>query len=194
VVAGGLWTGIDLFLGFVIGPILGRLSVPARVQFSARLMPKMVLIMPTLVIVTLVAGWQLARHLGNLASGQPSRGWVIASMGRGRGDGAGRDRHPGTGQPRAALATAVGLLIRIRDFAWPVFRRVTTRAGVAYFLLAGMLEYVFLLDGTRGTMLVLVTLMLAVFASSIPAAAGLLGGPPPAAWPGAPPAAHGLAA
>ena len=41
VVGGGLWTAIDLFVGFVVGPILGRLSIPARVEFSIRFMPKM---------------------------------------------------------------------------------------------------------------------------------------------------------
>src|ERR1035441_8111941 len=41
VVGGGLWTGVDLFVGFVIGPILGRLSIPARAEFSARFMPMM---------------------------------------------------------------------------------------------------------------------------------------------------------
>ena len=41
VVGGGLWTGIDLFVGLVIGPILGRLSIPARAEFSARFMPRM---------------------------------------------------------------------------------------------------------------------------------------------------------
>src|SRR6202008_485315 len=66
VAAGGIWTALDLFLGFVIGPILGRLSIPARVEFTTRFMPKMVLIMPTIVICTLAAGWQLARHLGTI--------------------------------------------------------------------------------------------------------------------------------
>lgn len=80
VVAGGIWTALDLFLGFVIGPILGRLSVPARVEFTTRLMPKMVLIMPTVVICTLAAGWQLARHLGYLASSDPHHGWIVASF------------------------------------------------------------------------------------------------------------------
>lgn len=80
VVAGGIWTALDLFLGFVIGPILGRLSIPARVEFTTRLMPKMVLIMPTVVICTLAAGWQLARHLGYLASGDPHHGWIVASF------------------------------------------------------------------------------------------------------------------
>ncbi|MDA8296784.1 MAG: hypothetical protein M0004_09400 [Actinomycetota bacterium] len=80
VVSGGLWTGIDLFVGFVIGPILGRLSIPARVEFTKRFMPKMVLIMPTLVICTLTAGWQLARHIGDLNAGAPTHGWLVASF------------------------------------------------------------------------------------------------------------------
>lgn len=80
VVGGGLWTGIDLFVGFIVGPIIGRLPVPARVAFSARFMPKMVLLMPTLVITTLVAGWQLARYQGTILQSYPHHGWVVASM------------------------------------------------------------------------------------------------------------------
>jgi hypothetical protein len=80
VVGGGLWTGIDLFLGFIIGPVLGRMSIPARVEFSKRFMPKMVLLMPTLVIITLTGGWQLARHVGNLSTASPNHGWIIASF------------------------------------------------------------------------------------------------------------------
>jgi hypothetical protein len=79
VVGGGLWTGIDLFVGLVIGPILGRLSVPARIEFSTRFMPKMLLIMPTLVTMTLAAGWQLTRHLGRLDAHYPNHGWLVAS-------------------------------------------------------------------------------------------------------------------
>jgi hypothetical protein len=80
VVSGALWTSIDLFLGLVIGPILGRLSIPARAEFSARFMPKMVLIMPTLVVCTLAAGWQLARDEGNLLASSPNHPWVVASF------------------------------------------------------------------------------------------------------------------
>jgi len=76
---GGLWTSIDLFLGLIIGPILGRLSVPARIEFTVRFMPKMVVIMPTLVAITLGAGFQLARHLGNLNADYPHHGWLVAS-------------------------------------------------------------------------------------------------------------------
>ena len=79
VVGGALWTAIDLFVGLVVGPILGRLSVPARAEFTARFMPKMVLLMPTLVLMTLAAGFQLALKEGNLAPGSPNHAWLIAS-------------------------------------------------------------------------------------------------------------------
>jgi hypothetical protein len=80
VVGGALWTGIDLFLGFIIGPVLGRMSIPARVEFSKRFMPKMVLLMPTLVIITMTGGWQLARHVGNLSAANPNHAWIVASF------------------------------------------------------------------------------------------------------------------
>lgn len=80
VVGGGLWTGIDLFVGFIIGPIIGRLPIPARIAFSVRFMPKMVLLMPTLVITTLVAGWQLARYDGTILSSYSHHAWVVASI------------------------------------------------------------------------------------------------------------------
>jgi hypothetical protein len=77
---GGLWTAIDLFLGFVIGPTMAKMPISARVELSKRLMPKMVVLMPTLVVCTLAAGWQLARHLGNLSAAYPDHGWVVASF------------------------------------------------------------------------------------------------------------------
>jgi hypothetical protein len=80
VVGGGMWTALDLFLGFVLGPILGRLSIPARVELTTRLMPKMILIMPTLVICTLVAGWQLALQTGDIQASYSHHAWVVASM------------------------------------------------------------------------------------------------------------------
>jgi hypothetical protein len=80
VAGGGLWTGIDLFVGLVVGPILGRLSIQARAEFSARFMPKMVLIMPTLVAMTLASGFQLALDLGNLKTSNPNHAWLIVSF------------------------------------------------------------------------------------------------------------------
>src|SRR5438874_1290407 len=77
---GAAWTIIDLFLGFVLGPILGRLSIPARIEFTTKLMPKVLLIMPTVVMMTLAAGWQLGTKLGTVFSGNPLHGWVVASF------------------------------------------------------------------------------------------------------------------
>jgi hypothetical protein len=80
VAGGGLWTGIDLFVGLVIGPILGRLSIPSRAEFSARFMPMMVIIMPTLVTMTLASGFQLGVDIGNLSPASPNHGWLVASF------------------------------------------------------------------------------------------------------------------
>ena len=80
VVGGGLWTAIDLFVGFIVGPIIGRMSIPARVEFSAKFMPKMLLLMPTIVTMTLAAGFQLARQDAFLDTSNPRHGWVVASF------------------------------------------------------------------------------------------------------------------
>jgi hypothetical protein len=77
---GAAWTIIDLFLGLVLGPILGRMSIPARVEFTTKLMPKVLLIMPTVVMMTLAAGWQLATKLGTVLTSYPQHGWVVASF------------------------------------------------------------------------------------------------------------------
>jgi hypothetical protein len=80
VAGGAAWTIIDLFLGLVLGPIMGKMSVPARIEFTTKLMPKMVLIMPTVVTATLASGWQLATYLGTNITSNPLHGWVVASM------------------------------------------------------------------------------------------------------------------
>jgi hypothetical protein len=80
VAGGALWTAVDLFVGLIVGPILGRLSLPARAEFSARFMPAMVLLMPTLVLMTLAAGFQLALKEGNLSAANPNHPWLIASF------------------------------------------------------------------------------------------------------------------
>ena len=80
VVGGAAWTIIDLFLGLVLGPILGRLSIPARIEMTTRLMPKILLIMPTVVTMTLAAGWQLATKMGTNLTSFPQHGWLVASF------------------------------------------------------------------------------------------------------------------
>lgn len=84
-------------------------------------------------------------------------------------------RHVPQGPTVALLAAAVVLLganvvllARIEPFAWRIFRLVTAWVFAAYVVIAGMLEYVFVYDHTRGTQLVILTGMLAVFAINIP--------------------------
>jgi hypothetical protein len=80
VAGGAAWTIIDLFLGLILGPIIGHLSVPARIEFTTKLMPKMVVIMPTVVTITLAAGWQLSTKTGTNLTSYPEHGWLVASF------------------------------------------------------------------------------------------------------------------
>jgi hypothetical protein len=66
------------------------------------------------------------------------------------------------------LAVNAGLLARIENFHWESFRLVGGWVLLAYLVIAGMLEYVFVLDHTRGSQLLILTLMLVVFAIDIP--------------------------
>jgi hypothetical protein len=68
----------------------------------------------------------------------------------------------------AVLLVTVAALARVHDFAWPRFFQVAGWSLVGYAVVAGMLEYVFLYDRTRGAMLVLMTLTLVVFAVNVP--------------------------
>ncbi len=83
---------------------------------------------------------------------------------------------------QAALGPAVGLLAasgvllawnvltlrRLRPFAWGTFFLVARWSLVGYIVIAGMLEYVFVRDHVRGSLLAVLTLMLTVYAVNIP--------------------------
>lgn len=66
------------------------------------------------------------------------------------------------------VGAAVAALSRLRAFAWHPFRLVFGWTLLAYIVIAGMIELSFVLDGTRGAPLVVLTLMLAIFAVDIP--------------------------
>jgi hypothetical protein len=69
----------------------------------------------------------------------------------------------------AALeATNLFLVSRIQDFAWNRFKQVAGWFLVAYAVIAGMIEYAFVYDDTRGTQLVILTLMLVLFMLNVP--------------------------
>ena len=55
------------------------------------------------------------------------------------------------------LAVNIVLLAGIENFAWSMFRLVAGWVFAAYIVIAGMLEYVFVYDHTRGTQLVILT-------------------------------------
>lgn len=82
--------------------------------------------------------------------------------------------------PAASLVGAAGvvmlvnvvLLARLKNFAWPAFFLVGKWSLVAYLVITGMLEFIFVLDGTRGATLLLLTFMLVVFAVAVPVLLG----------------------
>lgn len=80
VMSGVLWTGIDLFMGFVLGPILRRVDISVRKAVLLRLTPRTLFLMPTLSIVTGTAGWFLAVDLGFTALPWPQRAWIDAAL------------------------------------------------------------------------------------------------------------------
>ena len=80
VMTGALWTGIDLFMGFVIGPIMRSVSFETRRAIIAGLIPRTLILMPTLSIITSTAGWFLTVRMGYLDLGYPEFWWVIAAL------------------------------------------------------------------------------------------------------------------
>ncbi|MCJ0619906.1 hypothetical protein JZX76_10405 [Haloarcula hispanica] len=71
VMAGVLWTGIDLFMGLVLGPVLGGQKAEARADFFASFTPKMTFLMPSLATVTISGGILLALPLGKFPNADP---------------------------------------------------------------------------------------------------------------------------
>jgi hypothetical protein len=71
VLTGGTWTGIDLFMGIVMGRILGGLEPQARTQVIKRLVPLMLFLMPALATAAITSGINLAAKLGMLTFASP---------------------------------------------------------------------------------------------------------------------------
>ena len=75
-----LWTGVDLFMGFVLGPILRRVELPVRREIMRRLTPRTLFLMPTASIISGTTGWFLATRLGYATLEWPAYGWVAAAL------------------------------------------------------------------------------------------------------------------
>ena len=65
------------------------------------------------------------------------------------------------------LVGVIALLARISNFAWKVFKMVLAREALVYLVIAGMIEFVFVHDHTKGVYLVVLTALLVAFATSI---------------------------
>jgi hypothetical protein len=77
---GGLWTGIDLFMGFIVGPVLRNSPFEARRSVMLRLTPRTIFVLPTLSTATSTTGWYLAKSLGYLNAPWPAYGWVVGAL------------------------------------------------------------------------------------------------------------------
>jgi hypothetical protein len=114
---------------------------------SRRLPPVTALAVAALILI-IAGGIDLAAHLPRPAPLGPAIAALAAAA--------------------AAVLVAAAMLARVRDFAWPTFFVVAGWTLAAYVVIAGMLEFVFVLDHTRGGLLVVLTLILAVFAVDVP--------------------------
>jgi hypothetical protein len=75
-----LWTGTDIFMAFLLGPILRGVSLSTRKEVISWLMPKMVFYMPTVASVTTTAGYFLASKMGLITLQTPVLYWITAVL------------------------------------------------------------------------------------------------------------------
>ncbi|MGZ4674715.1 MAG: hypothetical protein ACXV8K_18800 [Ilumatobacteraceae bacterium] len=66
------------------------------------------------------------------------------------------------------LLVGVAMITRFTGFSWTTFVRVGRWALLAYIIAAGMIEFAFVRNHTRGAPLAVVTGMLVVFALDVP--------------------------
>ena len=75
-----LWTGTDIFMAFLLGPILRNVSLATRKEVISWLRPKMVFYMPTVAAVTTTAGYFLASKMGLITLNPPIVYWISAVL------------------------------------------------------------------------------------------------------------------
>jgi hypothetical protein len=73
-----LWTGTDIFMALLLGPVLRNVSRSTRKEVISWLMPKMVFYMPTVAAVTTTAGFFLASKMGLITLNPPAIYWISA--------------------------------------------------------------------------------------------------------------------
>jgi len=81
VLSGVLWTGADLFMGFIVGPVLRSLDIAARTAVISYLVPRTLLYFPVVALTAGTAGWHLAGWLGYTNPAHPLHGWAMFALG-----------------------------------------------------------------------------------------------------------------
>ncbi len=125
VMAGVLWTGIDLFMAIVLGPVIGGLDTDESASLFQRFTPKMAFLMPTLALVTVFGGITLAIRMGFFPHADPWLaiftavtmlpalaliGWQFDAF---------RDRRWLAITGVVTLGSAIGLYLTLPQFGWP---------------------------------------------------------------------------
>jgi len=71
-----MWTGTDIFMGFILGPIFRHVTIQTRKEIISWLMPKMIFYMSTVTAVTSTAGYYLAAKMGLFTYNTPTVYWI----------------------------------------------------------------------------------------------------------------------
>jgi len=80
VLAGALWTGADIFMGFIFGPMMRRLDIANRTAVITFLVPKTLLYFPAVSLTTSTGGWFLASWLGWTTPGNAQFAWIVGAL------------------------------------------------------------------------------------------------------------------
>jgi uncharacterized membrane protein len=80
VLSGSLWTGADLFMGFILGPVLRALDLRSRTALIAYLVPRTLLYFPMVSLTAGTAGWFLVDWFGYTAPASPAFSLVVISL------------------------------------------------------------------------------------------------------------------
>lgn len=71
VMAGVLWTGTDLFMGAVLGPVTGGLEEQESAALFTRLTPKTTFFLPAMALLTIAGGITLSLRMGYFPNAEP---------------------------------------------------------------------------------------------------------------------------
>ncbi len=117
-------------------------------DFTSRKFPPIAEIAVSTLALVIIGGVYLASHLPNHISLAPTTALVSIAA--------------------ALVLVNVSLLLRLKNFNWKTFALVAKWTLLVYLIISGTLEYVFIYDGMRGSLLALMSSALFIFAINLP--------------------------